>query len=141
LDHWFTHLKFLLVRMDRLGLHCKALRHRIESILDGSVPSILFKIGDDDRPVPCGSASAYGELGEELRVKSDSARHFWERFFSEDKVPDEIADAQARRTVHWSAYWHATSHLRGTRLRKVINTIQERVLDDLGIRALKGLVK
>lgn len=141
LRHWFKHLECLVKRLDRLGMQCSALRDYVAAVLDGSDPSIVFTVNESGFPEPCGSAHVYGHLDETLKLKGDSARHLWDSFFSEEGVPDELADAQARRNVHWSSYWHPTSPLSGTRLRKVIATVQERVLDKLGIRAVSGLTK
>ncbi len=141
LSNWFKHLESLLVRLDKLGLDQRALRNRVQSILDAESSSIVFKIDERGRPVDTGSTAAYAALDEADRVKADSARHFWESYFDEHGIDDVLVDAQARRNVRWSQYWHTTSTLSGARLRRVLGTMQERVLDDLGIRAIKGFVK
>lgn len=141
LSWWFTHLESLVVRMDRCSQKLQCVRNRIQAILDGQSSSIVFKITERGLPEDVGTTEAYGSLDQDLAIKADSARHFWERFFSEEHVDDALADAQARRNVHWSNYWHETTYLTGARLRRVVGSLQERVLDELGIRALKGLVK
>ncbi len=141
LAFWFKHLKFLLVRMDRCGEKLTFLRNKIQAVLDGQSSDIVFRITERDQPVSIGTSQAYGSLPEDLKIKADGARHFWERFFSAEQVDDALADAQARRSVHWSNYWHSITRLSGARLRRGICTLQERVLDELGIRPVRGLVK
>lgn len=141
LEHWYTHLQFLLERMNRCDQKLQVLRSRIASIIDGHSSSIVFMIDERGQPVSIGTTEAYGAVESNLRIKADSARHMWERFFEDERVDDTLADAQARHNVHWSDFWHETTRTSGARLRRVVGTLQERVLDELGVRALKGLVK
>jgi len=141
LEHWFTHLRCVLGRMDRCDEKLQTLRNRAASVLDGHSPSIVFTIDDRGMPVSIGTTDAYGSVDDSLKIKADSARHTWERFFEDEQIDDTLADAQARRNVHWSDFWHETTRTSGARLRRVVGVLQERVLDELGVRALKGLVK
>lgn len=141
LSSWFKHLKFLINRIDKCGLKLQAIRNRIQLILEDRSPSLVFHINEQGMPVDIGTTTAYSSLSGELQIKADSARHFWEQFFTAEDVDDSLAEAQARRNVRWSDYWNATSSVSGARLRRVIGTLQERVLDELGIHAVKGLTK
>jgi len=141
LEHWYTHLRLLLGRMDRCDEKLLALRNRIASIIDGESNSIVFTIDERGQPVSIGTTGAYGAVESNLRIKADSARHMWERFFEDERIDDTLADAQARHNVQWSDFWHETTRTSGARLRRVVGALQERVLDELGVRALKGLVK
>ncbi len=141
LEHWFTHLRYLLGRMDRCGERFQTLRNRIDSILEGHSNSIVFTIDERGAPVSIGTTDAYDAVASDLKIKADSARHAWERFFEDERIDDALADAQARRNVHWSDSWHETTRISGARLRRVVGVLQERILDELGVRALKGLIK
>jgi hypothetical protein len=141
LEHWFTHLRYLLGRMDRCGERFQILRNRIDSILEGNSNSIVFTIDERGAPVSIGTTDAYDAVASDLKIKADSARHAWERFFEDERIDDALADAQARRNVHWSDSWHETTRISGARLRRVVGVLQERILDELGVRALKGLIK
>jgi hypothetical protein len=80
-------------------------------------------------------------LPDELKVKADSARHFWDSTLANCGVPDDLVDAQARRLVSWSSHWSQGRGLCIEDLRTKVSFVQEHVLAELGIEALGGLRK
>lgn len=141
MDHWMIHLACLRDRMVRLGVEAASLIARIDAILSGENLSLVFTIDDSDQPHDCGSSHAYQAVPDSLRVKADSSRHLWEHYFTSAGISDMMANAQSRRTVRWAPYWNQTSTLSGARLRVVVGSLQDRVLDELGIHAIRGLRK
>lgn len=141
LDNWMKHLERLLDRMTRLAVCDSDLVHHIQSVLSGKNVSMVFTINEAGKPEDCGSNHAYASVPKSMQVKSDSARHMWETRFQLEEVADALANAQARRSARWAPYWQHTSTLSGARLRMVIGSLQQRVLEQLGIRAVAGLRK
>ena len=56
-------------------------------------------------------------------------------------VPDELVDAQARRLVSWSGHWSQSRPVFIEDLRTQVGAVQQRVLAELGIKAVGGLRK
>lgn len=135
------HCKCMLRRLELLGVEGGALVRWLQAVVDGTETHPFFRVDAHGRPRPCGTRGMYGDLPDELKVKADSARHFWDSTLASHGVADELVDAQARRLVSWSSHWSQSRPVCIEELRTQVSAVQQRVLSELGIKALGGLRK
>jgi hypothetical protein len=135
------HCKCMLRRLKLLGVEGGALVTWLQAVVDGTESHPFFRIDPNGHPRPRGTRGVYDDLPAELKIKADSARHFWDSTLASHGVPDELVDAQARRLVSWSGHWSQSRPVFIEDLRTQVGAVQQRVLAELGIKAVGGLRK
>lgn len=135
------HCRCMLRRLELLGVSDGALVQWLKGVVDGTAKDPFCVIDDRGRPRARGTRGVYGDLPPELKIKADTARHFWDTTLAARGVPDELVDAQARRLVSWASGWERARPICVEDLRSRVGAVQQRVLLELGIGAMRGLRK
>jgi hypothetical protein len=141
IDFYLNHCKFLIVRLEKLGKDADAIRARLISVIEGTASDPFFHIDVRGRVTNRGTRGVYTDLPDDLKIKANAARAFWDTALGQMDVDDDIIDAQARRSVRWVRRWTSTGTKSIERMRTAVSTAQDQVFAHLQIHAVRGLRK
>jgi hypothetical protein len=136
---WWSHLRTLQERVCKLGLPPRLpwLAH-LNAIFANSRVPLLFLVWDDVA-VPLGSGLVEEAIPPALRLVRNAGRHVWQTRLYRERISSQAIDQFARHACRGTESLSSTTLLSPGAAHQLVCGVQDKVLQELEIRATGGL--